>query len=125
MNIVFYRIIGIVFVLSLMTSIMYFRKLVKVFKYQHSEPSVYMYHAYPAVQRAKIWNLVQSCAHVLAFCVYLTNPARVCSGWYVYETLNDELEVYLLLRGAFLVASFSFGLANIAAYFLVTRKAIN
>ena len=58
MNMVFYYIITAGFILSLITTIMYFKKIYTVLKFDHSEKTAYMLKAYPAVKSAKVWNMI-------------------------------------------------------------------
>ena len=71
------------FMISVITTVMYVRKIYFVLKYNKCDPEIYRAKAYPVVLNSKIWNFLLGVAHFMTCLVFLTNGGRVCSGWYL------------------------------------------
>jgi len=81
MSYIFETIIMMLFITSVVTSLMYILKVVKVVKYHRSSPKEYEAFALPAVRKYKIWNTIFGLSHLACCTIFMTHAGRVCSGW--------------------------------------------
>ena len=96
MSRIFNYILLILFLISVVTSVAYVHKIVKVVKWHKSDPETYRKEAMPAVRLSKIWNTVLgTCLAACAF-VFFTHGGRVCAGWYLpshsYQSIRNSIE---------------------------------
>ena len=118
------------FLTSVVTSIMYVLKVIKVVKYHRAPPSEYIIHALPAVRKYKIWNTLFGLSHLACFSIFLTHAGRVCSGWKIGTLTENERadfdnQYYLLVRGGYFVVATIFGFGNLIGFLIAGRKADN
>lgn len=124
------------FIISLITMIMYVRKVIYVLRFYQSDPVIYRQRAYPAVLHSKIWNSILGVAHFLTCVVFLSQGGRVCAGWYLGSKLEQfvtdpedyspyERNSYLIARGGWFIMATLFGLGNIVGFVACGYKAQN
>jgi len=123
--------------ISVITTIMYLKKIYVVLKWHKSDPETYRREAMPSVLHSKIWNSIQGVALFSSCLVFITNGGRVCAGWYLpsqryngflqhedgYSTY--ERDSYLLAREGWFVMAAVFGLCNIIGFVFFGYKSEN
>ena len=137
MSKIFNYILLVLFLISIITSVAYVTKIVKVVRWHKSDPETYRKEAMPAVRVSKIWNTVLGVSLAACAFVFLTHAGRVCAGWYLpshsYQSIrksSDENQImerntYLLSRGAWFVVAACFGVGNIVSLAFFGFSSVN
>ena len=105
MNYTFNSMISMLFIFSVINTVMYFNKIFAVYKYYKRSKKEYDAHVKQPVLLFKIWNAIFFTSLICVSAVFMTNAGRVCAGWNVFfgDEPIEERENYLFARGMFIV----------------------
>lgn len=125
----FETIIFLLFVTSVITSLMYIIKVWVVCRHGEGlDKDEFNDKITPHVRRYKIWNTIFGLAHLMCCTIFFTHAGRVCSGWSIGNLPKEEREnldstVYLRARGGYFVVASIFGLGNLIAFIVMGKNA--
>ena len=78
-------IILLIFIISIIASVMYVNKVIHVIRHHRSDYFTYMTQAMPHIRMWKIWNSIFCLVHLACLGVLCTTEGQVCSGWYIAQ----------------------------------------
>ena len=123
-NTSFQSILFILFLVSIITTICYIDKIVKVLRCDENDVQKMRQVVVPAVERSKCWSFINALGNCLCLSFFLTNSGRVCSGWYLDRSLKEDMNLseYLIQRGTFFVVIGFIGILSLMSFLCSGRK---